>query len=227
MELSTPQLVAAFALPAVFAITLHEVAHGLVARRLGDRTAEMLGRLTLNPLKHVDPVGTIVVPLVLLLLHAPPFGWAKPVPVATRNLKHPRRDMVLVAVAGPAANLLMAGAWAFVAWFARAAGVANGGFVLPLLYLMALLGVQFNVLLAAFNLLPIPPLDGGRVLAGFLPPRISDKFERVEPIGFFIVLILLYLGVLSVVLGPIAGALVGLLADLAGVPLADFQSIAG
>src|SRR5262245_48880820 len=209
MELSTPQLVAAFALPAVFAITLHEVAHGLVARRLGDRTAEMLGRLTLNPLKHVDPLGTIVVPLVLLLLHGPLFGWAKPVPVAARNLKHPQRDMAIVAAAGPCANVLMALAWTPVAWVALALGAAQGGFVLPLIYEMGLRGLQVNAWLAALNLLPILPLDGGRVVNGFLPPRISDKFERLEPIGFLILLVLLWQGAMSLVFGDAVGALVG------------------
>jgi Zn-dependent protease len=227
MELSTPQLVAAFALPAVFAITLHEVAHGWVARRLGDRTAEMLGRLTLNPLKHVDLLGTIVVPLALLLMHGPLFGWAKPVPVAARNLRHPHRDMALVAAAGPTANLVMALMWTPVAWLALTAGATRGGLVLPLLYEMGLRGLQVNAWLAAVNLLPILPLDGGRVVNGFLPPRISDKFERLEPIGFLILLILLWQGALSVVLGPIVRALVGLLAGLAGVPFADFQRIAG
>jgi Zn-dependent protease len=226
MDLSTPQLVAAFAVPAVFAITLHEVAHGWVARALGDRTAEMLGRLTLNPLKHVDPIGTIVVPLVLVLLHAPLFGWAKPVPVASRNLKHPHRDMAVVAAAGPVANILMALAWTPIAWLALALGAQRGGLVLPLLYAMGVWGILINAWLAALNLLPIPPLDGGRVLNGFLPPRISDKFERLEPIGFLILLVLLWQGALSPVLGPVVSALVRPLAGLAGVPLADLQRIA-
>jgi Zn-dependent protease len=224
-HLSLPQLIAVYAIPAIFAITLHEVAHGWMARRFGDRTAELLGRLTINPLKHVDPVGTVVVPIVLLLMHAPVFGWARPVPVASRNFKHPRRDMAAVAIAGPLANLAMALAWVLIARLALSLGGAQGGMIMPLIYAMGLAGLFVNLILATLNLLPIPPLDGGRVLNGFLPPRISDKFERLEPFGFVILLLLLWQGWLSPVLSPIVGALLQLLTSLAGVPSIDLQLI--
>jgi Zn-dependent protease len=175
-----------WAIPVLFAITLHEVAHGRMARYFGDRTAELLGRLSLNPLRHIDPVGTVLVPGLLLAVGAPLIGWARPVPVATRALRNPRRAIVMVALAGPAANLAMAVLWCVVLGVAaRVSGVET---LSDWIGLMAQAGIVINVVLAVFNLLPIPPLDGGRVLAGLLPPRWGTAFERIEPLGLFIVM---------------------------------------
>lgn len=177
------------AIPGIFAITTHEVAHGWVARRLGDPTAYMLGRLTLNPIKHIDPIGTVVVPIALMLTNSGfLFGWAKPVPVAFRNLKHPRRDMMFVAAAGPGVNFLMAIGWAVLL------AVAIRGFDADLRgwpVSVCFFGMQFNILLALFNLIPIPPLDGGRVLTGLVPRNVANLLDRVEPFGFIIVIVLL------------------------------------
>jgi Zn-dependent protease len=175
-----------WAIPALFAITLHEVAHGWAARFFGDRTAQMLGRLSLNPLRHIDPVGTLLVPGILLAIGGPLIGWAKPVPVATSALRNPRRAMVLVAFAGPAANLAMAVIWCGV--LAAIARVKGNETLIGWIALMAQAGIVVNVVLAVFNLLPVPPLDGGRVLAGLLPPRWGSRLEKVEPIGLFLVL---------------------------------------
>lgn len=212
------RLLAAGAIPVLFAITLHEVAHGWVAYKLGDSTAKMLGRLTTNPIKHIDPVGTVALPvgmlLVSLLTTGQPFafGWAKPIPVNTRNLKHPRRDMAIVAVAGPLANFLMAVFWVFMLWlFAHLISDPNlaDGFIT-----MAKIGLVFNIVLMALNLLPLPPLDGGRVLAGLVPPTVADMLDRIEPYGFPILILLLVLGVLDQILGPIIGGMYSLLLGL-------------
>lgn len=191
--------------PVVLAITLHEAAHGYVAKLFGDRTAEMLGRVTLNPVKHVDPVGTILVPGLLLLTAKLAggvpfiFGWAKPVPVNAENLRRPRRDMIWVAVAGPGSNFVQALLWAALLVVAAAGGaVASEG-----LTEMARIGVNVNLVLMALNILPIPPLDGGRVLAGLLPPRAAYALSRVEPYGLFVILGLLVTGLLDNLMRPL------------------------
>lgn len=200
-ELTTVQRVAVWALPVLFAITVHEVAHGWVARKLGDPTAMMLGRLTLNPLKHIDPIGTVVVPVALMLMGGFIFGWAKPVPVTWENLRNPKRDMVLVAIAGPFSNLLMAIMWALVMKLGFMLGSGSEMLAWPLIY-MGGAGIAINAILMLVNLLPIPPLDGGRVLAGLLPGPWAWKLSRIEPYGLMIMVALLATGMLGKILGP-------------------------
>lgn len=197
-DVRRPELIIVSILPVLLAITVHEAAHGWIAKYLGDPTAERLGRVTLNPFKHVDPIGTVLVPAALLLLKAPfLFGWAKPVPVNWGNLRRPKRDMILVAAAGPGANLMMATLWAVVAEVGSLL-LRSGS---PIIY-MGLVGILINVLLMVFNLLPIPPLDGGRVAVGLLPARWAWWVNRLEPFGFLILLVLLFSGVLSRIITP-------------------------
>jgi Zn-dependent protease len=197
------QTVTVYAIPVLLAITLHEAAHGYVARLFGDSTATMLGRVTLNPLKHIDPVGTVIVPLAIVLLSKLAggagflFGWAKPVPVNFANLKHPKRDMIWVAAAGPGSNLLMAIGWALVMKGLVEAGVEERFFLE-----MCRAGIFVNIGLMALNLLPLPPLDGGRILVGLLPDRWSYALSRVEPYGFFILIFLLATNTLWFFLQP-------------------------
>jgi Zn-dependent protease len=189
-----------YAIPVLFAITLHEVAHGWTARYFGDRTAQLLGRLSLNPLRHIDPIGTVLIPGSLLALGLPLFGWAKPVPVETSVLRNPRRAMILVALAGPAANVLMALFWCAV--LAAILQIRRGQTLDNWVVLMAQAGITVNAVLALFNMLPIPPLDGGRVLVGLLPARIGAKFEKLAPAGVFIVVGLSVLGLLDWLFHP-------------------------
>lgn len=196
------QTLSIWALPVLFAITLHEVAHGWTARHFGDLTAEQAGRLSLNPLRHIDPVGTVLVPAVLLALGGFVFGWAKPVPVDPRRMGRPKRDMAVVAAAGPLSNLVMALAWAVVARIGLALLGEWEWAARPMLA-MGYAGVVINLILMLLNLLPLPPLDGGRVVAGVLPDRIAHGYARIEPFGLFILLGLLFLGILSKILsGP-------------------------
>jgi Zn-dependent protease len=194
-----------WAVPVVFAITLHEAAHGYVARLFGDQTAWMLGRVTANPIKHIDPVGTLLVPGTLVAIaaitHVPAFifGWAKPVPVNFGNLRNPKRDMFWVAGAGPLANFLMAIGWGLLLKASLPGGpIASGG-----LAEMAGAGIQINLMLIALNLLPILPLDGGRIAVSLLPRSIAASYARLEPYGFMLVILLLATGILSVLMRPI------------------------
>ena len=194
--------IAIWVLPALFAITVHEVAYGWVARALGDPTAMMLGRLTVNPLKHIDPVGTVLLPGLLLYLGGFVFGWARPVPVTRENLRDPHRDMALVAVAGPGANLVMALFWTLVVRLGALTHEALPWLGVPLVY-MGVAGIFINLVLLLLNLVPILPLDGGRILAALLPRRFAARFARTEPYGLVILLALLALGVLGQVLSPV------------------------
>uniref|UniRef100_UPI0035678B5B site-2 protease family protein n=1 Tax=Immundisolibacter sp. TaxID=1934948 RepID=UPI0035678B5B len=203
LDFSLPQKIAIWALPVLFAITVHEVAHGFVARRLGDRTAQMMGRLTLNPLKHIDPVGTVLVPLAMLLLPGGfLFGWAKPVPIGYNNLGNPKRDMAIVAAAGPLSNLLMAAGWALLLRLSVELLQPLPWAAQPLFF-MAQAGIAINLILMILNLVPIPPLDGGRVLTGLLPARQAAALGAIEPYGLIIVLALLLSGVLWRILQPV------------------------
>jgi Zn-dependent protease len=204
------QKLAIFILPLIFAITAHEAAHGWMAKRLGDKTAEMLGRVTLNPLKHIDPVGTILVPLGLYLLTGFMFGWAKPVPVNWNNLHRPKRDMGLVALAGPGANLIMALIWSILV-YAGALALEEFAWLGVPLVLMGVTGVLINAILMALNMLPVPPLDGGRVVYSLLPPKQANLYSRLESYGLIIVLVLLMTGLLSFILEPIVALTIKIL----------------
>lgn len=199
------QTIAVYALPVLFGITLHEAAHGYVARMFGDPTAYLAGRVSLNPVRHIDLVGTIIVPLVLLfstklmggagLL----FGWAKPVPVDWSRLRRPKRDMLWVALAGPASNLVMAIIWVVSFRLLDEAGAAQGDFWIQ----MAIAGVQVNLILMALNLLPLPPLDGGRIVYSLLPAGMAQQYSKLEPYGLVILIVLMLTGALWVLLQPL------------------------
>lgn len=209
-EFTFIQKIAIFAIPVIFAITVHEAAHGLVASYFGDQTARLSGRLTLNPIKHIDPIGTVALPLILLAFGGLIIGWAKPVPVEWRNLRNPRQDMAWVAIAGPGANLIMMLLWAVIAKMAISFETFFQGFAQPMLY-MAMAGVTINIVLMVLNLLPVPPLDGSRVVSSLLPPRMAAKYNRLEPYGLIIVILLLLTGVLSWILWPIISGVQSLL----------------
>jgi Zn-dependent protease len=211
------QAIAIAALPIILAITLHEAAHGYAARHFGDPTAWMQGRITLNPLKHIDPVGTVVLPLVLFVIGSPfVFGWAKPVPVNFGNLRNPKRDMLWVAAAGPAANLAMALFWGAVLKLA---------WLLPLNYFsvpmaeMAKFGILANVVLMVLNLFPLPPLDGGRIAISLLPHRAAWKFAQIERFGFPILLVLLFTGILGKILQPIMAVVMVVIETIFQLPI--------
>jgi Zn-dependent protease len=188
------QTVTLYALPVLFAITVHEAAHGYAARHFGDNTAWMLGRVTLNPTKHIDPLGTLLMPLLLYVATSGAFvfGYAKPVPVRFGNLRNPKRDMVWVALAGPGANLVMAFFWGIAILLVKSLGISE-----PFILEMCQGGVLVNVVMFAFNMFPLPPLDGGRILIGLLPYRQAELVSRVEPWGFFIVMALVIMNVIS------------------------------
>ncbi len=225
-ELTLVQQVSAWLLPVLLAITVHEVAHGWTARLFGDHTAEMQGRLSLNPIRHVDPVGTILVPGLLLIMPGGfVFGWAKPVPVDWRNLRRPKQDMVWVAAAGPAVNLVMGLGWALLARVALGMST-DSSFGLPLL-LMGVAGMLINTILAVLNMLPLPPLDGGRVLTGLLPTRYAIPFSRIEPYGFWILIALLMTGSLGWIMRPMMDFVLDFLVSTAGMKVWAFNRLLG
>ncbi len=209
--------IAIYALPVIFAITLHEAAHGYVAKHFGDLTAYAQGRISLNPLRHIDMTGTIIVPLALLLVSklfggsGILFGWAKPVPVNFSGLRHPKRDMLWVAAAGPGANLLMALFWALVLKFA--VSVPESTYALSM-GMMGKAGIQINVVLMVLNLFPIPPLDGGRIAVSLLPHSLSYRFSRIEPYGMFILLLLLFSGILGIIMWPMVNTVMRLIGSV-------------
>jgi Zn-dependent protease len=203
-EFTLIQQICIWAIPVLFAITLHEAAHALIAYRCGDTTAKMFGRLSLNPIRHIDPIGTVLIPILIGVLTQFNFviGYAKPVPINGNQFRHPRRDMVLVALAGPFSNLLMASLWA--GGF-KIATLLHPETSMPALFLLATAraGMIINLVLAALNLLPLPPLDGSRVISSILPPRQAIAYEKIEPYGFFILILLVFTGILGKILTPV------------------------
>ena len=211
MELSPIQYFTISIIPVLLAITVHEAAHGYAAKHFGDKTAYFLGRITLNPIKHIDPIGTVIIPGMLLLLSAPfLFGWAKPVPVNFSNLNNPKKDMMWVALAGPASNLVMAIIWAIILGLFKSSGASYALFVIG----MAQVGIMINLVLMLLNLLPIPPLDGGRMAVSLLPSPWSYKLASIERYGMFILIFLIVSGLLSAILLPLLrffqGTLIGI-----------------
>ena len=207
------QALAIYALPVIFAITLHEAAHGYVARHFGDPTAWQLGRVSLNPIRHIDPVGTILVPGLILLFSGGGFlfGWAKPVPVDFGRLRHPKRDMIWVAAAGPAANLAMLLAWALLYKYGASHPESIYGTAMQA---MGQAGILINASLMLLNLLPLPPLDGGRIMVGLLPHHLAWRFSQIERFGFIILLVLLFTGLLNAILLPLMRVLLTLIQSL-------------
>lgn len=199
MELTVVQKIAVYALPVLFAITVHEAAHGYVAKYFGDLTAEKQGRITLNPIKHIDPIGTILLPILTMMLGGILFGWAKPVPVNFANLRNPKKDMLWVAAAGPISNLLMAIFWTMMLSYANYAPSTAVNF----LAIMSMAGISINIVLMVLNLLPMPPLDGGRIAVSLLPMPWAIRLARIERYGFPILIVLMFTGVLGYIIIPI------------------------
>lgn len=208
-------IIAIIIIPLLFGITLHEAAHGWVAMKRGDKTALLMGRVTLNPIKHIDPIGTVLIPIAMLVLShfTFAFGWAKPVPVTWQNLKNPRRDKAWVALAGPGANLLMALLWALIAKISLLSSTP----AMQFLFTMGLFGITINVVLMLLNLIPIPPLDGSRVVSSLLPPRLAFQYDRIEPYGIWILLALLVFGLLGKILFPFVAYLTTFIRALFGI----------
>jgi len=205
-------------IPVLLAITLHEAAHGWTASKFGDHTARMMGRVTLNPVKHIDPVGTVIVPLALLIMSTGfIFGWAKPVPINFNALRSPKSGMIWVALAGPGANLIMAIGWLFVA-------ILSVNINMPVILKMAGAGIFINLLLAVFNLLPIPPLDGSRVISALLPNPLAYKYNQLERYGFVILIGLMFIGGFSYIVWPIVGLALSSLSALSGLNLISLMS---
>jgi len=223
-DLTTLQRLAILAIPVLFAITLHEVAHGWFAKLRGDSTAWMLGRLSLNPVRHIDPVGTLLVPALTFMLAGILFGWAKPVPVNVRNFRQPRTDMALVAVAGPLANFVMALFWALLIRFSLMLGDLSSSIIWFIL-LAGIAGMLINSIIMVLNLLPLPPLDGGRILAGLVPPRQSMMLDRIEPYGIWILLGLLFTGILQPVLWYLVNATNVILLPVSGLSAVQYQGL--
>ena len=198
--------IAISAVPIIFAITVHEAAHGYAAKFFGDLTAEKLGRITLNPLKHIDPLGTVILPAITLMVGGVLFGWAKPVPVNFGNLRNPKKDMLWVAAAGPASNLVMAILWGILLGFVKR-GLDAGEFPTAayLFVEMAYVGITINIVLMVLNLLPLPPLDGGRIAVSLLPNHLAIQLSRTEKYGFVILIALMFMGVLGKILSPFIG----------------------
>lgn len=199
MELTLIQKIAVSALPIIFAITVHEAAHGYAAKYFGDLTAERMGRITLNPIKHIDPIGTILLPAITLVAGGVLFGWAKPVPVNFANLRNPKKDMLWVAAAGPASNFFMAVFWALMLSFSSGMVGMSGQFLSH----MSWVGIRINLILMVLNLLPLPPLDGGRIAVSLLPMNLAMKLSQVERYGFLILIALLFTGILGKIISPI------------------------
>ena len=212
MELNVIQKICVYALPILFAITVHEAAHGYVAKYFGDLTADRMGRISLNPLKHIDPFGTILLPALTVMLGGILFGWAKPVPVNFANLRNPKKDMLWVAAAGPAANFVMAIFWALMIKLS----VNVPETIAYPLALMGNAGVSINVVLMVLNLLPLPPLDGGRIAVSLLPHNLAQPFAQIERYGFIILVMLLFTGVLGKILMPVIGVVNSLIFGLLG-----------
>jgi Zn-dependent protease len=216
VELTVIQKIAVAILPLLFAITLHEAAHAWSAWKLGDDTAYKLGRVTLNPINHIDPLGTVILPVVLFALTGFAFGWAKPVPVNFGRLRKVRRDSALVSFAGPGANLLMLLIWAIIYKLTLVFGDSFIWIATPLGY-MAVFGILINAILAALNLLPILPLDGGRILNAYLPYNLSQSFQKLEPYGLLIIMALLFTGILSPILSRMIAVINGFVFTLLGL----------
>ncbi len=224
MDATTIQKITIWILPVLFAVALHEAAHAWMADKKGDSTARMLGRLTFNPIKHIDPVGTIIVPVLMVVLTGFAFGWAKPVPVDARNLRNPKKDMMWVAAAGPVSNFLQALFWAV--FLNISVMFFDGRSSISLFFLlMPIAGISINVILGVLNLLPIPALDGGRIMSGLLSPRASMQYSKIEPYGFFIIIALMLTGILSYIIFPVIAVFLMVLSSISGLDIEVFYRL--
>jgi len=215
MTLTTIQQIAIWVLPIVFAITVHESAHAYTAYYFGDNTAKLQGRLSLNPIKHIDWVGTVMVPAIMVIFTGFAFGWAKPVPINFRNLKKPKSNMIWIAFAGPFSNLIMGLLWAIILRMALVSNIEHTAILFVIFTAVA--GIMINTILMVLNLLPLPPLDGSRILSGLLPARLAIAYNKLEPYGFFIIIGLMALGLLGIILNPVINQVLSFMADVSGI----------